>query len=91
MAETERRDSPPQFFFSESVPTKGNSCSEALKNSRRYTEDEREIESESADADVFSNAREAKTNNAKANIFSQISVAVIYRRAQRKFLLDVLR
>jgi len=36
----------------------------------KIEEDEREIESESANADVFSNARVAKTNNAKANILA---------------------
>lgn len=39
------------------------------ENSHRYAEDRDERERR-GDADVFSNAREAKTNNAKANIFS---------------------
>lgn len=62
-----RRDS----FSANLSPTKGNSCSaREFASLHGIEEDEREIESESADADVFSNAREAKTNNAKANILA---------------------
>ncbi|EFN67447.1 hypothetical protein EAG_01777 [Camponotus floridanus] len=81
-----RRDS----FSANPSSTKGNSCfAREFALLHEIEEDEREIESESANADVFSNARVAKTNNAKANILANFG-GVTQRDAHTPDIVELL-